>query len=164
MKLRDKYYRLLIAFVLIFFLSNQVKGQENTITTGASFSGNGTFSYSVGQVAYTQFSNNDFSISEGLQQAYEISIVTGIDDYPNIMLELKVYPNPVIEYLNIEVKQSQPINLKYRLLRIDGTQLKIGDIHEKTTILEMTPYTSAIYLLNIIDENKTIKTFKIRKY
>ena len=72
--------------------------QSAIVPVGGDAQGStGSVSYTVGQVAVktVQSSGGSVSVSvaEGVQQAYEIQTV-GISDYPQIVLNAKVFPNP----------------------------------------------------------------------
>ena len=59
---------------------NQMFAQENINATGGKATGiKGTVNYSIGQTVFNTFSSDAGSVSEGVQQPYEIFITTGID-------------------------------------------------------------------------------------
>ena len=64
-------------------------------TGGDAQNATGSVSYTVGQIAVQTESSNGGSVSvaEGVQQAYEIQTV-GVNNYPQIVLNAKVFPNP----------------------------------------------------------------------
>ena len=91
----------------ILFLSaiglSQIFALENTVSTGGNATrNNATISYSVGQIAFNTFSSNTGTISEGVLQPYEIYIIIGIE-LTSISLDLKVFPNPTTNILNLTV-------------------------------------------------------------
>ena len=58
----------------VFFFSSLSYGQQALITAGGNAtSSSGNVSYSLGQVAYTTNGNGNYSVSEGVQQPFEIS-------------------------------------------------------------------------------------------
>ena len=60
---------------------------------GDAQNNNGSVSYTVGQIAIQTNGNESVSLSEGVQQPYEIMTV-GVNDFPQITLNALVYPNP----------------------------------------------------------------------
>ena len=84
-----------------FFLST-VSAQESVNATGGDASGSGgSASYSVGQVVYTTNVGTNGSVSQGVQQPYEISVVTAIEEAKGINLTVTAYPNPTTDYLSL---------------------------------------------------------------
>ncbi|RLD56213.1 MAG: T9SS C-terminal target domain-containing protein, partial [Bacteroidetes bacterium] len=85
MKIRN----FMIVALLFLGLSN-LQAQEVIPATGGEASGSGgSASYTVGQVVYTtNTGTNGNSVSQGVQQPYEISVVTGIAEAKDINLEV----------------------------------------------------------------------------
>lgn len=62
--------------VAIFFCSFPAIAQQGFVVTGGdASSGNGSVSYSVGQIDYNVYNNTSHLIIEGLQQPYSLSVV-----------------------------------------------------------------------------------------
>lgn len=89
-----RHKRLKISAVLLLGLGlTGLLAQEKIIATGGDASGSGgSVSYSVGQVTYQTHIGTNGSVSEGVQQPYEISIITGIDEAEGINLTVLAYP------------------------------------------------------------------------
>ncbi len=81
----------LMIICLVFF--GFVFGQTSVNTAGGEVkNASGSVSYSIGQVAYTSVSNSNGSVSQGVQQAYQISTLNVEEKVFNF--SLSVYPNP----------------------------------------------------------------------
>jgi hypothetical protein len=94
-KMQPKRTIIIVMFLLGFGLLG-LTAQQTVSPAGGNASGSGgKASYTVGQVMYTLKGGSSGSLSEGVQQPYEIYIISGIVDPVNIALELLVYPNPV---------------------------------------------------------------------
>jgi hypothetical protein len=77
---------ILILLTFTFSLST-VSAQESINATDGDVSGSGgSVSYSVGQVVYTTHTGTSGSVAEGVQQPYEISVVTGLEEAQSINL------------------------------------------------------------------------------
>ena len=104
--------------IFIFLLSialTEIKAQQGTTATGGEASGaGGTLSYSVGQVSYTNITNSNGYINEGVQQPYEFFTV-GISTNNNITLSYSAYPNPTASTVNLKVENTSLENLSYQL-------------------------------------------------
>jgi hypothetical protein len=87
--------------IVILFLGFSITGlhaQESVNTAGGNASGSGgSVSYSVGQIVYTTNTGDNGTVAQGVQQAYEISAVTGIEEANNISLIVSAYPNPTTD-------------------------------------------------------------------
>ncbi|NQT77031.1 MAG: T9SS type A sorting domain-containing protein [Bacteroidetes bacterium] len=166
-KVRSKQFAQ-IAFALILPLSfsfSTTHAQEAIPATGGDASGSGgSASYSVGQVFYnTNTGTNEYSLAEGVQQPYEISIVTGIDDASGIELECTVYPNPTRDILMLSVKNYDNKKLIYQLFNMSGELLESKKLTGDKTAISMAGFVRATYFLKIIDNHYRIKVFKIIK-
>jgi hypothetical protein len=62
-------------FCIYFLLCNQTYAQQNTVATGGNASNlNGSFSYSIGQIAYAHTLGSSGSLNQGLQQPFELIV------------------------------------------------------------------------------------------
>lgn len=139
--------------------------QETTAASGGEASGNGTVSYSIGQIFFSNYTgSNNFSVSQGVQQPFEISITLDIPEFEDIKLTMVVYPNPTTDYLFLNAQKFSEFNLKYTLSDGVGKILSSQRLTEKTTKIKMDHLRSAVYFLNVSDSNRNlVKTFKIIK-
>ena len=152
---------------LMFILcwSTICDAQQIVSSTGGEATGTGgTVSYTVGQVAYTTNAETEGTISQGVQQPYEIfDIGNNMDEY-GISLELSVYPNPAGNYLMLKVINIKSGKLTYQLFDSDGKLLENKEIVDVETTIQMYELSPAIYFLKVSDNDKEVKTFKIIKY
>ena len=160
-----RHKRLKLSAILLLGLGlTGLQAQESVNATGGNASGSGgSASYSVGQVVYTTNTGTNGSVSQGVQQPYEISTVTGLEKGKSINLLITAYPNPITDYLTLEVKGIKPSNLNFQLYDIDGKLLQIGKLIGAKTQIDMSNYVPSTYFLRVISENKSIKKFKIVK-
>jgi len=153
----------LFLFLLFNFLYPKVHSQIAIVATGGDAIGTGgTASYSVGQIDYTYANGINGSVSQGVQQPYEISTL-GNDEFPTITLEMSVFPNPTVNNATLIVADYSTENLSYQLYDVNGKQILNENITHSETQINMENMISAIYILNVNNQNKTIKTFKIIK-
>ena len=109
--------KLKLSIILLFGLGlTGLQAQESVNTTGGNASGNGgSVSYSVGQVVYQCHNGTNSSVSEGVQQPYEISVFTGLEEAKSIALQCSAYPNPTTDYLTLSVADFDTSKLSYQL-------------------------------------------------
>ncbi len=155
------------AICLCCFLSEsifQTFAQSNTMTSGGNASGrNGAVNFSIGQIDYLNASGSGGSVTQGVQQPYEIFIVTSIPGTSGIQVSISVYPNPTKDILHLQIENYTINNLSYQLFNLNGQIILSDNINNTTTIIPTGNLAAAPYFLNIIDSTKEIKTFKIIK-
>ena len=155
---------LFVLLLLLFCVTDMLFAQETISATGGEAEGkNGSVSYSVGQVTYSVNKSTDGSISEGVQQPYDISVVSVDDNEKNNIL-LKVFPNPAVDYISLIFENTSSNNLSYQLFNIQGKIIQKNRVKGKETKIEMEKLTTGTYFLKIIGNYKPIKTFKIIKH
>lgn len=151
---------------LVLFLSFVMQGisaQKATVASGGNATGSGgKVSYSIGQVAYANATGAGGTVTQGMQQPFEI-VTLGTDNFPEIMLSMSVYPNPTTAMVNLTVGDLDQENLQFYLTDIAGKHLQFQKISEIETQIQMENYPNAVYFLNVFDNNKQLKTFKIIK-
>jgi hypothetical protein len=154
------------AFLFAVFVSLSSFCQESTIAAGGDATGaGGSSSYTVGQVLYTTATGTNGSVAQGVQQPYEISIITGVKE-TTINLEMNVYPNPTTNYLQLKVDASTSLSnqqLSYQLIDLQGKVIANKKVTASNTILKMEALPKAIYFLKVTKGNQIIKTFKVIK-
>lgn len=163
-KFCSKEMLLFSALILMFSVAS---AQEAIPVSGGNASGEtGFLSYSVGQAFYTTVSGTGGFVTEGIQQPYEISAVTGTTEVAAISLELSAYPNPSADYLILNTGDAvmQGIQkLEYRLYDMSSRLLEASAISSDQTSVAMGHLQPSVYFIKIIGDNLEIKTFKIIK-
>ncbi|MBT5338768.1 T9SS type A sorting domain-containing protein [Candidatus Falkowbacteria bacterium] len=160
-----KSLRLQLCTVLLLSLGlTGLQAQEVISATGGEASGGGgSVSYSVGQVFYTTSTGTTGSVAQGVQQPYEISVVTEIEQAKDINLMILAYPNPTNDYLMLKVDNYDNKNLLYQLFDISGKLLESKKITSNETQIKMEMLIPSNYFIKVTDKKKEIKTFKIIK-
>lgn len=152
-----------ILLVFMLFCLPRLIAQQATVATGGNSTGaGGSATYSIGQVAYKAQIGTTGTLTQGAQQPYEISTLSG-SEFTNITLEALVYPNPTTSFVKLSIKNSAIENLRYQLFDLRGRVLSVAKILNAETVIEMESYPSATYLLKVNSNNKELKTFKIIK-
>jgi hypothetical protein len=152
----------LIAFCLFGF-GTALQAQTAIPAAGSNAIGSGgSVSYSVGQLTYSTYQGTNGTVSEGVQQPYEIHTI-GIDEAPGISLEYSVYPNPTSGFLKLKTENVPMKDLWYRLYDMNSKLLQKRKIDATEMEVPMENLVPATYLLKIIDNQKEVKVFKIIK-
>ena len=149
---------------LTYLQAQQIHASVNTSGGNASGTG-GSVSYSVGQVFNTTAFDTNGSVSEGVQQPFEISVLSGVD-ITGIDLYYAVYPNPTSGKLTLKLDASTTTNIQsmsYQLYDVNGKMLRNDRLKEFETSIDMSDFVSATYFLKVTNINKEVKLFKIIK-
>jgi hypothetical protein len=160
-----RHKRLKLSAVLLLGLGlTGLQAQESVNATGGDALGSGgSVSYSVGQVAYQTHTRTSGSVAQGVQQPFEISVVTGIEEAKGINLSVSAYPNPTTDYLTLSISGFEISNLTYQLYDISGKLLQSEKITGNQTNIVMSNLVPANYFVKVIAGNQLIKEFKIIK-
>jgi hypothetical protein len=150
-----------VAFLLLGL--GGLQAQESPTAAGGEATGTGgSSSYSVGQVVYTTATGTNGSVAQGVQQPFEISVTTGINE-TTINLEMSVYPNPTTNYLSLKVESEKLESLTYQLIDLQGKVIASEKVMDSKTTINMETLPKAVYLLNVTKNNQLVKTFKVIK-
>jgi len=145
----------------------RLQAQVALPSTGSNASGSGgSASYSVGQVFYNSNTGTPGSVTQGVQQAYDISIASTIDKAKCISLKCSAFPNPTMNLINLTVEGSSKSNIgsvEYQLYNFKGKLIEHKKIEGCQSTIDMGNLTPATYFLKVTENNKEIKTFKIIK-
>ncbi|MEI7508430.1 MAG: T9SS type A sorting domain-containing protein [Flavobacterium sp.] len=141
----------------------KMQAQDSTnISGGTSLGSGGSVSYSVGQIVYTTNSGSSGSAAQGVQQAFEISMLDIKNTTFNVTLN--VFPNPTADNLTLQISNFNNEKLSYQLYDMQGKQLDNRQITTQETLVNTSTLPSSIYFIYVIDQdNKKVQSFKIIK-
>lgn len=155
-----------IVFIILSVLSIQfLDAQTSTNATGTTVTGaNGSSSYSVGQVVYTTNSSASYTITQGVQQPYEIFEVSSIDELNNNLI-VNVYPNPTYEGITIKFIEPLKEILEYYITDNSGKLITSGTINEEITQISIDKKAVSNLRLEIVNKEtgKHLKSYNLIK-
>lgn len=152
-----------IFFLGSFFFVLTANAQQSINSSGGNGTGTGgSFSYTIGQIDYVSAIGSNGSMSQGVQQAFEI-FTLGNDDYPTITLQAMVYPNPTKNNIILKIENVEIENLSIQLFDVSGKAIMQQKITQNETSIPMENLQAAHYFLQVLENGKSIKTFKIIK-
>jgi hypothetical protein len=161
--MRHKKVKLSVVLLLGLGLT-ALQAQEALTTSGGNASGTGgTASYSIGQVVYTTNIGTNGTVAQGVQQPYEISVVTAIRNTEDINLKCLVYPNPTGGITKLVFESPDFENVRFRLFDINGALLQDKKVESNETEIYVGNLSSSVYFLKVYNNNIEIKVFKIVK-
>jgi hypothetical protein len=153
-----------ITLIMVLFCATQlVNAQETIPSTGGNASGTGgTSSYTVGQVFYTSNTSSTGSVSQGIQQAFEIQTLSN-PGLLTVQLTAVTYPNPTTDFIVLKITDTTLENLQYTLFDLNGKTIASKPIRTSSTEIAMKNLSVGMYLLKLTKKNKPLKTFKVIK-
>lgn len=161
----NKNRQLLYVFLLLQFLLIDLHGQSAFTTSGGIIaSSDGSATYSIGQVFYTDKSGTNGSLTEGVLHAYDITDISAINNHHKINLSVSVYPNPTTDFLTLSIESPENENLSYSIYDISGVLIGSETILSERTTIDMAKLKPATYLIKLTENNQEIKTYKVIKY
>lgn len=141
-----------------------VNAQETIPAAGGNASGSGgSMSFTAGQAGYITHTSTTGSVAQGVQQALVVTVVNAVDNTEDIALELSAYPNPVTDLLILKTGDTVTSAFAYQLFDLSGRLRQHDRVKENTAIINMGSLPPATYLLKVIRNNATVKTFQIIK-
>ena len=156
-----KTHLLLMLILCIGF--NNIQAQQSTLSSGGNTTGGGgSISYSIGQIDYVMATGSTGSASQGLQQPFEISTLSA-EEFTQISLQMRVYPNPTTSYVNLMIENYDFQDLNFQLFDLAGKQIINQKITSSETKIDLDNLSKNVYLLQVMNQIGTIKTFKIIK-
>jgi hypothetical protein len=166
MKTNNITKAVLVLLTCTFFLFT-ASAQESVNAAGGNASGNGgSVSYSIGQVFYQAHEGEGGTVTEGVQQPYEIFVITSVEDAPDIRLSVSAFPNPVSDRLIMLVDEMIDFSLAgyyFRLFDISGREFQSNRITGRQTEIDMSGLDPAVYFIRILDTHRELKVFKVVK-
>jgi len=152
------------AMLLMVFGLRGLQAQEAIPATGGDASGSGgTAGYTIGQLVYLTNTGIGGSELQGVQQPFEITFVTGIEEGKGITLKCSAFPNPVTETLILNIGGDLRGHYNVSLYDMNGERLEYKYIDGIETSIDMKNHVPATYFLKVTDNNTEVKTFKIIK-
>ncbi len=156
--------KVLFIMVTCCFYIDSLQGQQTIPAAGGNATGSGgSVSYTIGQITYQTLSETTGSVAQGVQQPYEISVLTAIENTGGILLEYKVYPNPAHELIKLTIKPFDDGNFKYWLYDLNGIVHEDKKVLSEETEISLESLNPAVYFLKVLKDNKEVKIFKIIK-
>lgn len=155
---------ILTSFTLFCTLINFIVAQEAPATVGGDATGSGgSVAFTIGQVEYVTNTSSTGTVAEGVQQPYEISVVTAIDLTNHINLQIELFPNPSADYVKLKIENLDLSGLRYELLNEAAQVIENNKIEDYEKNIAMNNLPPAVYFLKVYSGSKDLKIFKIIK-
>ena len=158
-----KTNKLLFTVIAIIVFNASAQAQQSSNAAGGDATGSGgSVAYSVGQVVYTANNSPSGTVSQGVQQAYEIFLI-GINE-TELNSSLSVFPNPIVDNLTLQISDYYNEKLSFHLYDLQGKSLNKEQIIAEQTQINISSLPPATYFIEVLNqENKHVQSFKIIK-
>jgi hypothetical protein len=153
-----------IKLVACLLLGTQlIYAQETIPASGGNATGSGgSSSYSVGQLVYTTNTDTGGTVSQGVQQSFELLTLSN-PELTTVNVTAITYPNPTSDYVVLKITENALDNLSYNLIDINGKTISNGSVTNGDTQINMQQLEMGMYILKVNQNNQELKTFKIIK-
>lgn len=159
-----KYLPKLFLAICMSICTISLHAQTAISATGGNASGtSGTVSYTIGQVVYTTLSGTSGTITQGVQQPFEIMVMTALEEFKDIKLSSSVFPNPTTDNLTLKIGDYEIRNMSYWLIGINGNLIETKEILDAETQISMEHQVTGTYFLKVTSDGKELITYKIIK-
>ena len=148
----------LLLFYTIGFgqsISNQVISSLGLNTLSVNLAMDGT----LGETLYQGGQNNNIVLTEGFIQPNQ-EIILSIDSFND--LSMTIFPNPVFDFLNIQLTNMSIMPLKLEIFNVNGKLIKTNSLTEKHSRLDLSILSTGTYLVRFVLPRTDIKTETIK--
>ncbi|WP_290680228.1 T9SS type A sorting domain-containing protein [Kordia sp.] len=144
-------------------MAHILSAQETILSSGSDTTGSGgSSSYSVGQLFYNTNTSATGSVIQGVQQSLEIFTLSN-HELTSLNLKAVTYPNPSTDYVVLSLNDANLTNVSYALYDIQGRLVAQNKVLQASTKIEIQALGFGTYVLQVQQNNKALKTFKIIK-
>jgi Secretion system C-terminal sorting domain len=153
---------ILFALFYLFSVVSSFAQQSVHIAGGEIKNTTGSISYSIGQANYINTRDNKNTLTQGVQQPYEISIISDVDNL-NKQFNISLFPNPTLNTITVTINETDASDFKSQLFDMNGKLLLQKESMESKSDLDMTTMAAGTYILKIENKYHSTNSFKIIK-
>jgi hypothetical protein len=152
---------ILISAIFSLSVAGQVQQEVISSASGYNTKGNLSVSWTLGEIIIPTYKNGNLSLASGIQQQLKASTIKEKQDMP---VDLKIYPNPVSEYINIQFEEPVEWEVPVSVLDSQGRVIK-SDVVESTMlqkIINIQDLPAGLYYLRLT-RGKLVNIYKVVK-
>lgn len=156
----------IIAFILVSTLYGQVLERQVIGSSGTSISNSdNTLNFTIGEPIVGAISSTNNEVEQGFWNASAIMTLSN-EDFVNQDLSVRLFPNPVSDYLNVNFNEITTSNYAIEIYDVTGKkQIKTSMLEgENQKRINLQPLASGIYLISVTQTNtNNTNTYRIIK-
>ena len=150
-------------FIAAMIFCCTANAQQLVNAAGSSSSNeNGAISQSIGTSFYQSSSSESGQLTEGVLHLYQI-IELPTSNKKSIALDLKAYPNPVSQELQLSYQSEKAESLVFKVSDINGRLLKTHESNTKHSTISFDQISDGVYFVQVFSGTEILKSFKIIK-
>lgn len=112
---------------------------------------NVSMTYTIGEAIIATSIQDTIVVQQGFEQGRFDTIVTSIE-LANEFLDLKVFPNPAIEYIMLELEKELEQKLTYQIITVEGKQIQTNSFATRRQRIDVKSLPAASYVLQLLSE------------
>jgi hypothetical protein len=143
-------------FVLVISKAQEVYSSGGDYFKGSNYS----IGFTIGEPINETFSKSANNLTQGFQQG---KLTVSIYELPGLNNTIKVFPNPVHEFVIIKLNNLSFNNLRYEFYNEDGKLLYRDLMNSTETEISTSQLMASTYFIKILDNQFLVKSFKIVK-
>jgi hypothetical protein len=136
--------------------------QQDAVSAGGTANGTGgSVTYTIGETNYSNTTGNGGTITQGVQQPFEIYLVS-IKEM-SLAVDMSLFPNPTNDYVILNIPGGNIEDLMYQLYDMNGKILIEKKLDGTQTNIYMANYAAATYFIKVTNSKNESKEFKLIK-
>jgi hypothetical protein len=117
--------------------------------------------FSIGEMLIETHENSQYMVTQGFHQG--TYIVSAIEENPALSYQIKVYPNPVNDFIHLEIGTPITESIIFIVTDQNGKITHRARSNELLSLIDFSGYSNGIYFLTVMQKNHLLKSFKIIK-
>lgn len=155
---------LILNVLLLVYLAGygQTLSPETILSSGGDFANaEAQISWTLGDFQTTTYMKDQIVLTQGFLQT-EIKVTDVFSINNSLDIELKVFPNPVTNYLFIKLISDDNKKISWQLINQNGKIMRYDDLYNKETEIDFSQYEDGIYYLKTFSKDGSfLKIFKV---
>jgi hypothetical protein len=120
-----------------------------------------SMSWTLGETMTESLSNTNSTLTQGFNQTK--LVITAIGTLVELQYVIVAYPNPTSDFVFLKTDSKNLKNLEYVLYESTGSMLLRKTISSTIESIDFRGLAAGVYLLEVLENQKLVKTFKIIK-
>jgi hypothetical protein len=142
-------------------LPGTLTAQQDVVAAGGDGSSSeGSISYSIGQVVYTNEISAEGTINHGVQQPYSVTPI--FVEEPLKLIDVSLFPNPTRDYVLISMPEFRP-GITISVFDVQGDLLEEKSMQSAQTLLFVHEWSAAHYIIRLCNQSRNCAEYKLIK-
>jgi hypothetical protein len=154
---------LILSSIFWIIIINNIYPQE-IITSGGDYFSSTTSSMSItiGEPVIETYRSSSYILTQGFQQCLKFLAIGNVE-VEDVKFNVRIYPNPAVTFLRINVEYTGNQIIRYKLFASSGKLISEGQLGLNETDINIHQLPSSNLLLTIYADHQEILTRKIIK-